>query len=109
LRGRVSRFYIIVDPAYLSEAYELSSGDVLEGRILDLEFEGRKYDVFRGREIHFILYHLIVDYLFITKVDWCELREYGLVKKGFIISVRLEKAIKDGVEIPLYTKRDVEI
>ena len=70
----------------------------------------QKYEL-RGRDIEFILLNILnSDYLFISKKDWEELREYGLVRLGYYISVKIEKAIrKDGTEVPLYTKRDIEI
>ena len=65
----------------------------------------------RGKDVEFILLSLRgLDYLFISKEDWEELREYGLVCPDFRISVKIEKAIrKDGTGVPLYTKRDVKI
>ena len=106
LKDKASRFHVSVPTRYLSEAYELKDGDEIEGEILEIG----DVSELKGAKAKFILYTIILnDCLFFSKDFWEILREYGLVKGGFRISVRLEKAIKEGKEIPLYTKRDVEI
>ena len=109
ISDKASRFYISIDSKYLSEAYNLSDGDIVSGKIIKIFHQREELKELSNREIKFILYKLLGDTLFILKEDWEELREYGLVT-NFIVSVRLEKAIcKDGKEIPLYSKRDLEI
>jgi len=112
IKDRASRFYLEIPSIYLSQAYDLKTGDKVEGEILVVKsIEGKEYPELKGREIELIIfYYLESDYLFITKIDWEEnFREYGLVT-NFRLSVRLNKAIrKDGTEIPLYTKKDIEL
>ena len=106
-----SHFCISIDSSYLSIAYDLSDGDRLKGKILTFKEGSEEFNELRGRDIEFILLNILnSDYLFISKKDWEELREYGLVRLGYYISVKIEEAIKkDGTKVPLYTKRDVEI
>ena len=115
IKDEASSFYFSIPSIYLSKPYKLEVGDKIAGKILSLkDINNEEYlelVELRGKEIEFVLYPLLADdHLFIAKKDWEEnFREYGLVTNIYL-SVRLEKAVrKDGVEIPLYTKRDVKI
>lgn len=112
IRDKASSFYVSLPSTYLSEAYELTIGDELKARILSVSMDEKEYPEFRDKEITLILYPYIgLDYLFLSKKDWIEhFREYGLVGGLFYITLRIEKAItKDGAEIQIYTKRDLEV
>lgn len=110
IKNEASNFFTGILSTYLSEAYDLNIGCKLKGQILKLEVAGEKLPQFRGKEIVFVLYpHMGSDYLFISKDHWKEnFRDYGLIE-SFSLSARIEKAVKDIVEIPLYLKRDVTI
>jgi hypothetical protein len=110
IKGEASDFCTSISPIYLSEPYELNVGCKLEGRILKLEFASKEFSEFKDKEIELILYTFVgSDYLFISKKNWKEnFRDYGFVEP-FSLSLKIEKAIKDSSEIPLYPKRDVTI
>jgi hypothetical protein len=113
LKDVASGFNIVIPSIYLSESYGLSVGDEVKGKISSLRKGTEEYPEFKHKAITFVLYPFLAkDYLFISKKEWEEdFRECGLIIRGFSLAVRLERAIKkkEGVEIPLYTKRDVEI
>jgi hypothetical protein len=113
IRDRASSFYVNISSAYLSEPYELTTGDELRAKILSVKkIDDKEYPEFKDKEITLILYtYMGLDYLFLSKKDWIEhFREYGLVKGLLWITLKIERAIKkDGAEIPLYTKRDLEV
>ena len=112
IRDRASSFYVNISSAYLSEPYELTTGDELRAKILSVKIGDKEYPEFKDKEITLILYtYMGLDYLFLSKKDWIEhFREYGLVKGLLWITLKIERAIKkDGAEIPLYTKRDLEV
>ncbi len=109
IKNKAGKLFIEIPAYFLSAAYDLDDGSLIKGKILELKLESKVLKEFEGKEISFVLYCLAeVDHLFISKESWEEYREYGLVVPGFIISVKLEKAItKEGKEIQLYTKKDV--
>jgi hypothetical protein len=112
IKDKASSLYVSISSAYLSEPYELTTGDELKAKILNVKVNDKEYPEFKDKEITLILYTYIgLDYLFLSKKDWIEyFREYGLVKGLFWIALKIERAVKkDGAEIPLYTKRDLEI
>lgn len=110
IRDEASDFCASISPTYLSKPYELNIGCKLKGRILKLEFAGKEFPEFKDKEIELILYTFMgSDYLFISKKNWKEnFRDYGLVEP-FYLALKIEKAVKDTIEIPLYPKRDVTI
>lgn len=107
-----SRFYIAISSEYLSEAYELVDGDEILGYIERLKKGADEFPEFRNKEIKLILQRReIIDILFISKNDWNKhFRDWGIVKSGYEITLRLTKAIKKdtGKEIHLYPKRSVK-
>jgi len=112
IKDKASSFYVSISSAYLSEPYELTAGDELKAKILSVKVDDKEYPEFKDKEITLILYPYIgLDYLFLSRKDWIEhFRECGLVKGLFRIALKIEKAVKkDGAEIPLYTKRDLEV
>jgi len=107
-----SAFYVIVPSKYLSEPYELSTGDRIRGRVLKAECGGEELPVLKDREIEFVLeVGMICDTLYVCREDWIEhFREYGLVEGGYVLELRLEKAITiAGEEVALYSKRDLVV
>ncbi|MBS7636776.1 hypothetical protein KEJ37_05520 [Candidatus Bathyarchaeota archaeon] len=111
LKDKASAVYVSTSSAYLSEPYELVAGDELKAKILSIKIDDKEYAELKGKEITLVLYpYMGSDYLFFSKKDWIEyLREYGLIVGLVDIVLKIERAVKEGVEIPLYTKRDLEV
>lgn len=101
-----SDFYISLDDDYL-RPYGIKVQDKLIGEILEIRSNGTIIEELRGKTITFIA-GSVSGTLFISKEDFeSTFREYGLVKGGFQLKLKFTKAIVDGNEVEIYTKRDV--
>lgn len=114
--GRVpknsSRFYISVPSSHLSEACELIEGDKIRGKILKVKLEKEEFPELKDKTIKLIFRKgAIYDQLFISKKDWEDnFRDYGLVKPGYWIELKLDEAVLyTGETVKLYPKRDVKV
>jgi hypothetical protein len=108
-RGKASRFYISVSSRYLSEAYGLGTGDEVSGVIQTVGLSNKEYAEFAGKPITFIVWPFMgTDNLGISKKNWEEFREWGLVESGYALSVSLNEALRAGEEkaTVLYSKAD---
>lgn len=103
-----SNLYLELDPDYL-EAYDLSDGDELIGEVVEVgEDRNTTVDELEGTDVRFIMGGGYTNRIFAEKGSFEEFREWGFISEGFWLSVRFEKAIRDGEKIDIYTKRDVE-
>lgn len=104
----ISDLYLELDSNYL-DAYDLEDGDELIGEVEQIG-EGRHDQVeeLTGTQVTFVLAGGYTNRIFAEKGSFDEFREWGFISEGFWLSVRFEKAIRDGEEIDIYTKRDVE-
>ncbi len=98
----------------LSEPYELHDDAVIRGEISAIEEIGKEFkaDEIIGEGIDFILHLGYIgygDWLYISRDSWPLLRDYGILPKHFIITVRLEEIRTDKETIPIYPKRDVVV
>ncbi|HID17438.1 TPA: hypothetical protein EYP26_04000 [Candidatus Bathyarchaeota archaeon] len=68
-----SRFYIMVESFYLSEAYELATGDKVRGEILKVKLGGEEFPALKGKAVELIYKEgAAFDRLYISKKDWEE-------------------------------------
>lgn len=103
-----SNLYLELDPDYL-EAYDLGDGDKLVGEVKEIgEDRNTTTEELEGTEVTFVLAGGYTNRIFAEKGSFDEFREWGFISEGFWLSVRFEKAIKNGEERDIYTKRDVE-
>lgn len=103
----------------LSSPYQLTTGAIIEGKILDLEDVSRistaeDAEIFNqlvGEPIEFALVTRKVgdDALFITADSWPTLRDYGVLPDQFEIEVAINKTRFDTETVEIYPKRDVRI
>lgn len=102
-----SMYYISILSTYLSTPYELPSGTRVKGEVIEVKHRGQIIPELRGRKADLLLYRLVnLDNLFFSRENGYEFRDYGLIEP-FEISLKLDKAIVDAKEIPIYPKRDV--
>lgn len=115
IAGEASRYYISLPSRYLSESYELNIGDLVLGTTEELSVSAGGQPMNEqlvGKSIKFVLHSSLgYDHLFISKKNWEEFRDWGLVEPGYILQVRLLTAVKkfDKKEITLYSKVDKTI
>ncbi len=104
-----SIYYISILSTYLSIPYELLSGCRVEGEVIEVKHRGQVLPELGGKKVVLLLHRFVnLDNLFFSREIGYEFRDYGLIEP-FEISLKLEKAIIDTREIPLYPKRDVTI
>lgn len=107
-----SWFYINILSEYLSEAYDLRSGDMIKGEIMEVK-QPTGFSELESRQITLVLdIRVIWDRLFISMDDWKRVfRDWGFVSPGFVLKLKLTEAIRKatGESVTLYSKRDVKI
>lgn len=109
-----SVFYVDLERKHLSEPYRLRDGDLIVGKIIEVKHRWRdeSYSEFENKKVRFRLLTsrstpgLDKDMLFLVRDDWIDFREHGLVTSEYTLDVEFEKAIRNGQEIVLYSKRD---
>jgi len=108
-----SKYFITVWSMYLSDPYDLISGDEIKGEIIRVKEGEREVLDLTGKEITLILdKSAIVDRLYISKTDWSMLfRERGLVTAGYELALRLTQAIRKTTKEKeeLFTKKDITV
>jgi hypothetical protein len=103
-----SDLYLELNPDYL-EAYDLGDGDKLVGKVEEIgEDRHETVEDLEATEVSFVLAGGYTNRIFAEKGSFDEFREWGFISEGFWLSVRFEKAVRDGEEIEIYTKRDIE-
>lgn len=108
IKEKASRLYLLVHSDYLSEPYEIEDGEEILGKIIKVARESENFEYFKDKQIKFIFYKAgIFDYLYISKENWEDFRDFGLIN-NFNISVSLYALVKrDDKYIQIYPKRDL--
>jgi hypothetical protein len=108
IKNEASRFYLLIHSYYLSVNYDGENGDKVLGKILNIKNGKASLKSFENNQVKFYLYKKgDFDYLYISKENWEEFRDYGLIGL-FKISVSLYALIKkDDKYISIYPKNDV--
>ncbi|VVB82335.1 Uncharacterised protein [uncultured archaeon] len=102
--------YVFIDKNLLSVPYDIHKEVEVEGIII--ESTNRNGEVFKELNKTKITFIFIEgsssrDFLFISKDNWPNIRDYGVILGDSFISIKIEKIKVDGKEILIYPKRDV--
>jgi len=102
---KASPYFLYLDRDFTGP-YGIDKGDRLLGEIISVgETQYNLIGELKGESIDFIFDS--PDRIYISQDAYVKLREYGLVREGFWLEVKLVKAVVKGREVEIYTKRDI--
>ena len=102
-----SVFCLEIDSDYLRR-YDIGEGDILYGHIEKIKVGTKEIEELADENVEFVVLGIGGLISISEKSYKKKLREYGLVKAGFQMSIIFDKAkTKEGKEVEMYPKRDV--